>query len=98
MLSNAYFLAKIHFDTAENEPAENFQNFAKSKSAKFANFARSPIFQPAAARRAPRRWQVFDTFEATEMDAALVSAQVAEEVATRQPERERREQAVRRRG
>ena len=34
MLSNAYFLAKIRFDTAENEPAKNLQNFAK-----FANFA-----------------------------------------------------------
>ena len=28
MLSNAYFLAKIRFDTAENEPAKNLQNFA----------------------------------------------------------------------
>ena len=27
MLSNAYFLAKIRFDTAENEPAENLQKF-----------------------------------------------------------------------
>ena len=26
MLSNAYFLAKIHFDTAENEPAKLLQN------------------------------------------------------------------------
>ena len=34
MLSNAYFLAKFGFDTAENEPAKNLQNFAK-----FANFA-----------------------------------------------------------
>ena len=34
MLSNAYFLAKFGFDTAENEPAKNLQNFAKS-----ANFA-----------------------------------------------------------
>ena len=34
MLSNAYFLAKFRFDTAENEPAQNLQNFAK-----FANFA-----------------------------------------------------------
>ena len=33
MLSNAYFLAKFRFDTAENEPAKNLQNFAK-----FANF------------------------------------------------------------
>ena len=34
MLSNAYFLAKIRVDTAENEPAKNLQHFAK-----FANFA-----------------------------------------------------------
>ena len=34
MLPNAYFLAKFRFDTAENEPAKNLQNFA--------NF---PIFQ-----------------------------------------------------
>ena len=26
--SNAYFLAKFRFDTAENEPAKNLQNFA----------------------------------------------------------------------
>ena len=38
MLSNAYFLAKFRFDTAENEPAKNLQNFAK-KIAKFPNFA-----------------------------------------------------------
>ena len=37
MLSNAYFLAKFRFDTAENEPAKNLQNFIKF--AKFANFA-----------------------------------------------------------
>ena len=34
MLSNAYFLAKFRFHTAENEPAKNLQNFAN-----FANFA-----------------------------------------------------------
>ena len=34
MLSNAYFLAKFRFDTAENKSAKNLQNFAK-----FANFA-----------------------------------------------------------
>ena len=34
MLSNAYFLAKFRFDTAENEPAKNLQN----QFAKFANF------------------------------------------------------------
>ena len=30
MLSNAYFLAKFRFDTAENELAKNLQNFAKN--------------------------------------------------------------------
>ena len=34
MLSNAYFLAKFRFDTAENEPTKNSQNFTN-----FANFA-----------------------------------------------------------
>ena len=34
MLLNAYFLAKFRFDTAENEPAKNLQNFAN-----FPNFA-----------------------------------------------------------
>ena len=38
MLSNAYFLAQFHFDTAENEPAKMLQNSAK-KIAEFANFA-----------------------------------------------------------
>ena len=32
MLSNAYFLAKFRFDTAENEPAKNLQNFANFPS------------------------------------------------------------------
>ena len=36
MLSNAYFVAKFRFDTAENEPAKNLQNFAKIK--KISNF------------------------------------------------------------
>ena len=37
MLSNAYFLAKFRFDTAENEPAKNLQNFANFPN--FPNFA-----------------------------------------------------------
>ena len=41
-LSNAYFLAKFRFDTAENEPAKNLQNFAKLKNIFFANFANDP--------------------------------------------------------
>ena len=32
MLPNAYFLAKIRFDTAENEPAKNLQKLANSES------------------------------------------------------------------
>ena len=35
MLSNACFLAKFRFDTAENEPAKKLQNFANY----FPNFA-----------------------------------------------------------
>ena len=55
MLSNAYFLAKFRFDTAENEPAKNLQNFAN-----FANFADpnplTPI--PLEANRALVRREV----------------------------------------
>ena len=35
MQSNAYFLAKFRFDTAENEPAKNLQNFTN-----LSNFAK----------------------------------------------------------
>ena len=39
MLSNAYFLAKFRFDTAENEPVKNLQKIAKfSKNSFFENF------------------------------------------------------------
>ena len=48
MLSNAYFLAKFRFDTAENEPAQNLLNFAN-----FADFADPDLLRfvarPAAA-------------------------------------------------
>ena len=58
MLSNAYFLAKFRFDTAENEPAKNLQNFAK-KIANFPNFAdpnleKAQVRALAAGRGAPR--------------------------------------------
>ena len=33
MLSNAYFLAKFRFDTAENEPAKNLQNLSRAVDA-----------------------------------------------------------------
>ena len=38
MLSNAYFLAKVRFDTAENEPARNLQNFANFANPNLAAF------------------------------------------------------------
>ena len=38
MLSNAYFLAKFRFDTAENEPAKNLQNFRKMHFSKLGLF------------------------------------------------------------
>ena len=38
MLSNAYFLAKFRFNTAESEPAKNLQNFAN-----FPNFANADV-------------------------------------------------------
>ena len=43
MLSNAYFLAKFRFGTAENEPAKNLQNFFE-----IANFAKAALRRTAA--------------------------------------------------
>ena len=61
MLSNAYFLAKFRFDTAENEPAKNLQHFAN-----FPNFANPPevdfeefvqlLSVPAGGEGRPRSW------------------------------------------
>ena len=50
MLSNAYFLAKFRFDTAENEPAKNLQKFAKqlARLANFANFANPNLSKRSA--------------------------------------------------
>ena len=66
MLSNAYFLAKFRFDTAENEPAKNLQNFTN-----FANFATlipPPVcnatgLQAAARARRRRRRELPQTAE-----------------------------------
>ena len=52
MLSNASFLAKFRFDTAENEPAKNLQNFAKA--ANFANFANRGRRARGVAHRSAR--------------------------------------------
>ena len=56
MLSNAYFLAKIRFDTAENEPAKNLQKKFKKflKIANFANFANPNPLTRLEHRRIPR--------------------------------------------
>ena len=47
MLSNAYFLAKFRFDTAENEPAKNLQTIAN-----FASFASNIGCRPRQRRTA----------------------------------------------
>ena len=60
MLSNAFFLAKFRFDTAENEPAKNLQKFAN-----FANFANpnpapcgvAQLVAPHRDRCRPPSWQ-----------------------------------------
>ena len=49
MLSNAYFLAKFRFDTAENDPAKNLQQ----KNANFANFVNFVNAQKKRARAMP---------------------------------------------
>ena len=51
MLSNAYFLAKFRFDTAEKEPAKSLQNFAK----KMQNFPIEPADPLGDDPRPPAR-------------------------------------------
>ena len=69
MLSNAHFLANFRFDTAENEPAKNLQNFRKVHFSKMhfskvhfskmhlgcASGRRRPGGRAGGARAAPRR-------------------------------------------
>ena len=50
MLSNAYFLEKFRFDTAENEPSKNLQKFAN-----FPNFANPNPYLCCHDRRRTRR-------------------------------------------
>ena len=61
MLSNAYFLANFRFGTAENEPAQNLQNFAK-----FANFA-DP--NPLTLTRSPELAWLVAAFRRADADA-----------------------------
>ena len=51
MLSNAYFLAKFRFDTAENEPAKNLQNFRKNAFSKNA-FSKNAFSKNAFSKNA----------------------------------------------
>ena len=53
MLSNAYFLAKFRFGTAENEPVRNLQNFANNYFPNFAN--PDPLTRLAPAARLAAR-------------------------------------------
>ena len=52
MLSNAYFLAKFRFDTAENEPAKNLQSLKKSEKTLILLDRRIRSGAPAHGRRA----------------------------------------------
>ena len=56
MLSNAYFLAKFRFDTAENEPAKNLQKFDYflGKLSNFPNFPNSANPNPKPLKGAHR--------------------------------------------
>ena len=71
MLSNAYFLAKIRFDTAENEPAKNLQKLQKTKKgilkiAKFANYANPSEQADSLARYLPALKHAVKSFGAPE--------------------------------
>ena len=55
MLSNAYFLAKFRFDTAENEPAKHLQTFRKKKNAFFENAFFENASRDDRAGRGPMR-------------------------------------------
>ena len=57
MLSDAYFLGKFRFDTAENEPAKNLQKFAKF--CKIFTWRGAPALPRRRSRRENRalRWR-----------------------------------------
>ena len=67
MLSNAYFLAKFRFDTAENEPAKNLQNLNFRKM----HFSKC-IFRKMQPRTSPGEWRSDGASpEATKAEAQL---------------------------
>ena len=55
MLSNAHFLAKFRFDTAENEPAKNRQHAPEDLGAVGSHGRLSPGGWGSRAERVPRR-------------------------------------------
>ena len=81
MLSNAYFLAKFRFDTVENEPAKNLQNFMKFKFCKILeNLINPESLRPRCelelgelGRPAQRRTSAPARFEHPNVDSALSS-------------------------
>ena len=50
MLSNAYFLAKFRFDTAENGPTNKLQKFSKNRH-RFAHNLQNELFRLPAEKR-----------------------------------------------
>ena len=77
MLSNAYFLAKFRFDTAENEPAKNLQNFRKmhfSKNAfsKCSSQATAAVGLTTVAPTTPEGVHYREIKTATEGEDAIV--------------------------
>ena len=67
MLSNAYFVAKFHFDTAENEPAKNLQNFRKM------HFAYAEVATVLGPGGGPSTRPPAGTFAAAETPAACAA-------------------------
>ena len=57
MLSNAYFLAKFRFDTAENEPAKKLQNFRKMHFRKMHELRTSQADLGGGGGAPRERWQ-----------------------------------------
>ena len=70
MLSNAYFVAKFRFDTAENEPAKNLQIFRKMHFSKMQAGA-APQRVVGADGRAARAEQARGAVRVASVDSRL---------------------------
>ena len=93
MLSNAYFLAKFRFDTAENEPAKNLQNFRKMH---FRKCIFEKCMSTCAARRRTKlsRLEVYDMDEAFLLDVELICTQEGGYEASAASRREKRKSSA----